>query len=257
MFISHEVPFEFLEVSRKYNDYDYALVHLFENPDYKEFFEKSLRLGRVVYLDNSVFELGEAFEMESFIKECVNLYKINQNNFYAIIPDVLDDTKATIQNVKKFKSLQPNIKTMAVLQGDSVVGLFDCYREIKDYVNIIGVNHISKAFKGSTDIEKSGNRLEFCKVLNDLAVEDNKKLHSLGVILPLEACVLGSLESFVSIDTSNPVIHGYQQLSYECVESKPSLKLNDIFYEPLNLKQKHHIIQNIQTFRFMAKGIWR
>ena len=47
--------------SRSFNDYDYALVHLFEtHPKYYEFFEESLLRGREVYLDNSLFELRES-----------------------------------------------------------------------------------------------------------------------------------------------------------------------------------------------------
>ncbi len=57
--ISHESPLSMLDISRTYNDYDYALVHLFEkHPSYYQFFEDSLRQGRTVLLDNSIFELG-------------------------------------------------------------------------------------------------------------------------------------------------------------------------------------------------------
>ncbi len=65
MLVSHESPISMLETSRKYNDYDYALVHLFEtHPQYYNFFKVSLNLGREVLLDNSIFELGEAFDSE-------------------------------------------------------------------------------------------------------------------------------------------------------------------------------------------------
>ena len=54
---SHEVPLSMLEQSRAFNDYDYALVHLFEKyPKYYDFFKKSIEMGRDVLLDNSIFE---------------------------------------------------------------------------------------------------------------------------------------------------------------------------------------------------------
>ena len=63
MYVSHESPISFLDESRKYNDYDYALVHLFEtHPEYYQFFKDSINLGRQVLLDNSIFELGESFD---------------------------------------------------------------------------------------------------------------------------------------------------------------------------------------------------
>ncbi len=66
MLVSHETPVSFLETSRRYNDYDYALVHLFEtNPEYYSFFKSSKTLGREVLLDNSIFELGEAFDTKN------------------------------------------------------------------------------------------------------------------------------------------------------------------------------------------------
>jgi hypothetical protein len=55
MKVSHESPLSLLATSRQYNDYDYALVHLFEElPDYYKFFKESLEQGRHVILDNSV-----------------------------------------------------------------------------------------------------------------------------------------------------------------------------------------------------------
>ena len=55
MLVSHESPISMLDESRNYNDYDYALVHLFEKePEYYNFFKVSKTLGREVLLDNSI-----------------------------------------------------------------------------------------------------------------------------------------------------------------------------------------------------------
>ena len=57
MLVSHESPISMLDESRSYNDYDYALVHLFEKePEYYNFFKVSKTLGREILLDNSIFE---------------------------------------------------------------------------------------------------------------------------------------------------------------------------------------------------------
>ena len=66
MLISHEVPKCLFEKSLDFNDYDYALVHLFdEDPEYLEFYKNSVKNGRHVLLDNSIFELGEAYDNDS------------------------------------------------------------------------------------------------------------------------------------------------------------------------------------------------
>ena len=65
--ISHESPLSMLEISRTYNNYDYALVHLFEtHPEYYKFFEDSVKMGRHVLLDNSIFELGKSFDPKRY-----------------------------------------------------------------------------------------------------------------------------------------------------------------------------------------------
>jgi len=69
MIVSHESPISILDKSRTYNNYDYALVHLFEtHPEYYKFFKNSIKMGREVLLDNSIFELGESFNPEKFAK---------------------------------------------------------------------------------------------------------------------------------------------------------------------------------------------
>ena len=59
MKVSHEAPLNYLYHSVKYNDYDYALVHLFdEYPEYLEFFKFTVGLGREMILDNSAYEIS-------------------------------------------------------------------------------------------------------------------------------------------------------------------------------------------------------
>ena len=85
--ISHEVPFCLLEKSREFNDYDYCLPHLMdENEEYRDFFYKSKEMGRYIVMDNSLHELGEAYDSDRLI------YWINEikpDEF--IVPDVWED----------------------------------------------------------------------------------------------------------------------------------------------------------------------
>jgi len=67
MLISHETPTRLLETSRGYNDYDYCLVHLLPiNDQYRAFYKDSIEMGRHVLLDNSIFELGEAYDSKEY-----------------------------------------------------------------------------------------------------------------------------------------------------------------------------------------------
>ena len=66
MMISHECPKALFQGSLDFNDYDYALVHLFdEDPEYLAFYKECVKQGRHVLLDNSIFELGTAYDNDS------------------------------------------------------------------------------------------------------------------------------------------------------------------------------------------------
>jgi hypothetical protein len=84
MKISHEVPRCLLNNSRGFNQYDYCLPHLLDqDEEYKEFFYESKRQGRYIIMDNSLHELGQAYNHERL------LYWINElepDEF--IVPDV-------------------------------------------------------------------------------------------------------------------------------------------------------------------------
>ena len=67
MKIAHEAPLSIFDKVQEVTDYDYALVHMFEeNKEYFNTFVRALENGREVILDNSIFELGEAFEPKKY-----------------------------------------------------------------------------------------------------------------------------------------------------------------------------------------------
>jgi len=65
--IAHESPKSIFKTVQDFTDYDYALVHLFEeDPEYFKLFEDAIKDDREVILDNSIFELGNAFNPAAF-----------------------------------------------------------------------------------------------------------------------------------------------------------------------------------------------
>ncbi len=55
MLISHECPISLLKESKRFNDYDYALVHLFETePDYYNYFVESLEQWDAAVLNQNI-----------------------------------------------------------------------------------------------------------------------------------------------------------------------------------------------------------
>jgi len=264
MKISHESPLCLLDRSRSYNDYDYALVHLFETePTYLQFFKDSLAQGRTVLLDNSIFELGTAFDTDKF----AHWIKELQPTEY-IIPDVLEDTIGTMDNALDWKEKYSDLpgKTIGVVQGKSYADLVQCY----DYLdNIIGVDKIAISFDYSYYLEVCphpnkwmgyalGRVQTLTRLLNDGVINTKKPHHLLGCALPIEFMFYREgFEWLESLDTSSPIVHALLDFGYEPggLVSKKSIKLIELLNTPEpTVAAMHTIRHNIQYFRSYVHG---
>ena len=264
MKISHESPLCLLDRSRDYNDYDYALVHLFETePTYLQFFKDSLAQGRTVLLDNSIFELGTAFDSDKF----AHWIKQLQPTEY-IIPDVLEDTLGTMDNALDWKEKYSDLpgKTIGVVQGKSYEDLVQCY----DYLdNVIGVDKIAISFDYSYYLEVCphpnkwmgyalGRVQTLTRLLNDGVINTEKPHHLLGCALPIEFMFYREGFKWLdSLDTSNPIVHALLDFGYEPggLVSKKSIKLIELLNTPEpTVAAMHTIRHNIHYFRSYVHG---
>ena len=264
MKISHESPLCLLDRSRSYNDYDYALVHLFETePTYLQFFKDSLAQGRHVLLDNSIFELGTTFDPDKYaywIKE------LKPTEY--IIPDVLEDTLGTMDHALDWKEKYSDLpgRTIGVVQGKSYASLVQCY----DYLdNIIGVDKIAISFDYSYYLEVCphpnkwmgyalGRVQTLTRLLNDGVINTEKPQHLLGCALPIEFMFYRKgFEWLESLDTSNPIVHAIVGFGYEPggLDAKKSIKLIELLNTPEpSVATMHTIKHNIQYFRSYVHG---
>ena len=255
MKISHESPKQLLEASRTYNDYDYALVHMFEQDlDYFNFFKASVEQGREVILDNSIFELGEAFDMYAFAKWIQALKPT-----YYIIPDVLDDAAGTISNLHtwfdKHYAVTDICKSIGVVQGSNYDEMVACYQELDKFVDKIAISFNSNWFKRSDmDDEHAwmqGRRNLLERLDREGVINKYKPHHLLGVALPQEVSFYRSMSWIESVDTSNPVVHGIRRIRYadDGLQHKESVKLVDLYNANLDEDQLQDIYFNIKKFR--------
>ena len=113
--IAHEAPLDIFEEVQRFTDYDYALVHLLEeNPRYRDTFERAIKKGREVILDNSIFELEEAFDADRFS------YWVNElKPTWYIVPDALEDAEKTMYQMGEWNADHTNLpgKKIGVVQG--------------------------------------------------------------------------------------------------------------------------------------------
>lgn len=257
MKIAHESPNSFFRETQQVTDYDYALVHLFEeNKEYLQHFIDALKNNRTVILDNSVFELGHSFEMKKFV-EWIKFLKPTEY----IVPDVLENYKETISNYKNFIKSFKNLPGTAigVVQGKTYQEIVDCYKELEE----LGCQKIAISFDYSYYTEQFPNEEKlqaWClgrqqlikKLWEEGVINPNLRHHLLGVGLAREFAFYKDYPFIESIDTSNPVVAGIKGLRYDGVNGlnhKPSTKLCDLITIDLTEKQKEDILYNIEQFR--------
>jgi hypothetical protein len=260
--IAHEAPLDIMMRVQEVTDYDYALVHLFEeNEEYLKFFKRAVKVGREVILDNSVFELGTAFDKDKYYHWVEEL-----NPTYYIIPDVLEDAQATVKNVHEWQHLAGK-KSIGVVQGKSVEEIVWCYQEIEPHVDKVAIS-FDYSFFINEDINGKlptkfhhymygrdallNYMLNIAKVINT-----DKPHHLLGCGLPQEFEVYRDYKWLDSVDTSNPVVAGLKGIRYNSLdglEDKPSEKLYTLIeFKPTN-DQFNMIMYNIEMFRAIVNG---
>ena len=258
MLVSHESPISMLDESRSYNDYDYALVHLFEEePEYYNFFKVSKTLGREVLLDNSIFELGHAFDAKKFAK-----YVEELKPTYYVVPDVLEDSQQTCSSFNKFTLNYPDLPGLkiGVVQGKTYQELVECYRFMANHADYIAISfdyswYQTIAFDdfGCKLQQQMKGRRRFIKMLIDDGMWDyGKPHHLLGCSLAQEFKDYKFVKGIRSVDTSNPVVAGLLGKRYYKgigLLDKPKTLLADLINSSVDEESKRDILYNVDEFK--------
>lgn len=240
--VSHEFPFYLLEKSLKYNDYQYCLPHLLDKePEYAKFFKKYKANGGYIIMDNSLHELGEAYDGDSLI-HWVN--ELEPDEF--IVPDVWENSKHSIMNAIVWSSLRENknipksVKRVAVVQAKNINQAAQCYQNYKNYgydkiafsYGASYYNNISK--HPNRDLGRALGRIQVIfELLNKNVISPKDKIHLLGCSVPQEFGWYNNLKIIDSIDTSNPIMATIEGTRYRDsgLQTKPKANIQDNFYE--------------------------
>lgn len=255
--VSHESPISILDQSVSYNDYDYALVHLFETyPAYYEFFKTSLARGREVLLDNSIFELGKAFDADKF----ANYVKELKPTYY-IVPDILEDGYGTVKCFADFNAKYKDLSgvKIGVVQGKTYDELVDCYRYMSDFADYIAISFDYSYYlvtgRGKTKLERfcNGRQNFITDLILDGIWNSEKPHHLLGCSLAKEfRYYADNITNIRSCDTSNPIVAGIKGLRYNGdlgLQDKPTQKLADLIEHKVTEKELSDIFYNVNMFR--------
>jgi hypothetical protein len=256
--IAHEAPIDIFDEVQRLTDYDYALVHLLEqNSRYRDTFERAVKKGREIILDNSIFELEEAFEADRFAMWVERL----KPTWY-IVPDALENAEKTMQQMADWFKNYSNIsgKSIGVVQGKTYQEIKDCYRAI-DELSPCDMIAISFDYSYYSDSVPHPNKyvswmLGRVKLLGDLVrdgiINKNKPHHLLGSSLYWEGQFYKHADYnwIYSMDTSNPVVYGMKEGEYGGLTwDKPSVKLHTLIDTDIEDIDVNTITNNIKTFR--------
>ena len=260
--IAHESPKGIFKEVQNLTNYDYALVHLFEeDEEYLKLFKEAIRKGREVILDNSIFELEEAFDAERFA------YWVNEiRPTWYIVPDALEDTKRTMNQMAAWNMKYSDLpgKKIGVVQGKNYDQIVACY-EYMDKLADVDMIAISFDYSYYTESVPHPNKyvswmLGRVKLLGDLLrdgiINEDKPHHLLGVGIPQEGLFYRNYDWIYSMDTSNPVVHGIKGIEYgeEGLWSKESQKLFEMINEPIENIDINLVKYNINKFSWFWNG---
>ena len=235
--ISHETPLCLLEDSKHFNDYDYCLPHLLdEEKGYEEYFRQVKKEGRYIIMDNSLHELGEAYNNNRL------MYWINElepDEF--IVPDVWENRDQSVVNAKEWSQiiLPENTTKVAVVQATTIHEASTCYQTYKD----LGYKKIAFSYGASyyndvvphpnKDLGKALGRLLVISALyKTKVIHQDDRIHLLGCSVPQEFGWYKGYDCIESIDTSNPVMAALEGTRYNLsgLDKKPKANMNDYFY---------------------------
>jgi hypothetical protein len=254
--ISHEVPFCLLEKSREFNDYDYCLPHLMdENEEYRNFFYESKKMGRYIVMDNSLHELGEAYNTERLL-HWVN--EIKPNEF--IIPDVWEEKDASVRNAKQWSKIElpEEVMKVAVVQAKSMHEAILCTVTYKD----LGYKKIAYSYGASyyndlcphpnKDLGKAiGRFIVLSSLYEQKVLSKFDRVHLLGTASPIEFGMYKNIECIESIDTSNPIMAAIGEMPYTKMglHKKPIANMNNYQDMDINRISEGLVDWNVEMFR--------
>lgn len=268
--VSHESPISILQTSVSYNDYEYCLVHLLDQyPAYYTHYKTAREIyNREVLLDNSIFELGHAFDSDKFLKATIDL---KPNMF--IVPDVLESALDTMMSFKNWqndgsiKAVKDVCVTKAIgaVQGKTWQELTECYKFMSDNADMIAISFDFSYYEitgeGWSRLDKwCSGRQRFITQLIDSGIWNwNKPHHLLGCSLPqeLQYYINNNIYNIRSVDTSNPIVHGLHGIKYNGtfgLSNKLSIKLADLINAEVSDEQLENIMYNVKCFREITQG---
>ena len=256
MKVSHEVPRCLLTAQREFNDYLYCLPHLLDqDDDYRSFFLEAAINGDYIVMDNSLHELGEAYDHKRLLYW---IDKLKPMEF--IVPDVWMNRTQTCVQAKHWQQFNypENTTLVVVVQGESESEALLCYHNLKNlgYKKIAfsyGADWYNDVFPHpNKDLGKALGRITFLSRLKSSGyLNDNDRIHLLGCSVPQEFAWYNAFKCIETIDTSSPVMAAIDGVKYteNGLLTKPKANMNDNYDMYFDELDYDLVLHNTKMFR--------
>tara|TARA_R110002012_G_C11519420_1_gene599291 strand:- start:90 stop:896 length:807 start_codon:yes stop_codon:yes gene_type:complete len=254
--VSHELPINMLHLSCNINDYEYCLPHLLDqSEEYKSHFYKAKEDGRYIIMDNSLHELGHAYDSNRLMHW---MYELEPDEF--IVPDVWQNKNQTIVNAKSWSKIEvpKNTTKVAVIQANTFGEAIECHSILKTHLEYkkiafsYGADWYAKEFPHPNPLvgKMMGRIMVISKMYNKGYINAKDRIHLLGCALPQEFGYYCDFPFIESIDTSNPIIHGLEGIQYNSLGllTKSSTKIDQINKE-MDRETRYNINHNLVRFK--------
>jgi hypothetical protein len=271
MKIAHEAPLFLYEESRTFNDYDHAIVPLFnQDEEYYEFFVESLKQGREVILDNeSTIEPLDVVDFVGWIRKLYKDAKIGEDsNLTYIIPNIQNDADGSLRSAKEFFRRFKKIpaRPLAVIQGMTFIELFKNYHDMYPLADKIGIPSNSPAYETFFDVLKPDiPQLEKWTQGREVFIEElfhagwmtkEKPLHLYDAAYPDEFGYYTHHHSelatfFETANTADPIVQGMNAVEYSpLIDARKKEAANFLYVTKEKESKNVRIVrQNIKMFR--------
>lgn len=193
--IFHEAPLSVFDKVQNMTGGDYFLANVLEtNPEYLQKARESVAKGRHTILDNGVFELNKAMDFENFAKWICEI-----EPEYYIVPDVLEDRRSTIENMKMWIKnylikIPYKCKIIGVAQGRNFSDFIACYSYMSEHpaVSKIAIPFDFSWYRCKDFATEHPNKLvnwaegrkeTLCTMIQDGLINPDKPHHLLGCSL--------------------------------------------------------------------------
>ncbi len=163
----------------------------------------------------------------------------SRNEF--IVPDVWQDTNASIVNARKWAQIKlpKEVTKVAVVQAQNFLDAVLCYQAYKDlgYKKIAfsygAEYYLNHSNHPNENLAKALGRIEVISRMYHMGlIVDNDRVHLLGCQVPQEFSWYKDMPFIETIDTSNPIMSTLDGTQYgrNGLTEKPKSDMNHNFY---------------------------